>query len=151
MPRITISIPADLKRQLSDARVRQALNVSRVCQAALKREVRRLLDLPLDLARMETLLERLRTQRDGHLERFQGLGAAAARDWLEHQAAYAQIQQLCLLSLDERITQLQREPPAALIDLIHEHEREDGFDPDAMRRGWAVALGLLWDVIQRNL
>ena len=49
MPRITISIPAGLKQRLDDPRVRKTINVSRVCQEALSREIHRMLDLPLDL------------------------------------------------------------------------------------------------------
>jgi hypothetical protein len=151
MPRITISIPVELKRQLTDARVRQSLNVSRVCQAALRREVRKLLELPLDLARLEELLDRLRAERDGLQDRYHGLGAAAARDWVEHLSTYAQLSQLADLPLEERIARLEREPPATLAGLIAQHEGEEGFDPGAFRRGWATALGLLWEVIRKHL
>ena len=151
MPRITISIPDDLKRQLSDSRVRQALNVSRVCQAALRREVRRLLDLPLDLARLEQLLARLGTERNQLRDRSFALGSAAARDWVEAQASYEQLAQLGPLPLERRLAGLRAEPPVRLRQLLQQHQAEEGFDQASFEQGWAVALGLLWDVIERNL
>ncbi len=151
MPRITISIPDDLKRQLSDVRVRKALNVSRVCQEALRREVRKMLDLPLELERMEALLERLKSDLQNHEERWFSLGSSHAKDWVEHEASLDSLRELGDLPADKRLVRLRHQPPARLAALIEELEVEPGFDLESLLRGWAATLGLMWAVIKPNL
>lgn len=151
MPRITISIPADLKSQLADIRVRKVLNISRACQAALRREVHRLLDLPVDIERMEALLARFREERERLEDNWFTRGSTAARDWVEHEASLAHLRQLGEVSMDRRLALLRKEPPPRLAVLIQEHERLQDFDPDSFLQGWASMLGLMWGVIKRNL
>ncbi len=151
MPRITISIPVDLKSHLADPRIRNALNISRVCQDALRREVRRLLDLPADIERMEALLARLREERERLDDKWFTLGSTAARDWVEHEASLARLRQLGDAPMDRRLALLRRDPPGRLAVLIQEHERLQDFDPDSFLQGWASMLGLMWGVIKRNL
>lgn len=151
MPRITISIPDDLKQQLAQARVKRSLNVSRVCQQALRREVRRLLELPTDLRRMEQLLGRLRAERRRDEERWFAAGSAAARDWVEHEAGLQQLEQLGELTLEQRLLRLSAEPPALLEAALEAGREEPDYDRTAVLEGWAATIGLMWTVIKRNL
>lgn len=151
MPRITISIPNDLKRRLTDARVKRALNVSRVCQEALRREVRRLLDLPLDLERMETLIDRLRAEHRQRKDRWFELGSRVAREWIEDQAELDELARLGESSMERRIDRLRHHPPAPLAAAIADGETEPDFHLGSLLRGFAATLGLMWDVIEKNL
>ncbi len=151
MPRITISIPDDLKRQLSDVRVRKALNVSRVCQEALRREVRRMLNLPLELERMEALLARLRLDFQDREEHWFSTGSANAKDWIEHEASLERLRDLGDLPADKRLERLRHQPPARLAELISQLEDAPDFDLESLLKGWAATLGLMWAVIKQNL
>jgi len=151
MPRITISIPNDLKHRLADARVKRALNVSRVCQEALRREVRRLLDLPLDLERMQALIDRLRSEHREQGDQWFELGSREARDWIEHGADLEELARLGGLSMEQRITRLRHQPPPVLADAIERNESAPGFQLESLLRGFAATLGLMWDVIEKNL
>jgi hypothetical protein len=151
MPRITISIPAVLKQRLDDPRVRKSINVSRVCQEALHREIHRMLDLPLDLRRMEGILSRLLKEREKARDRWFSRGASAAREWVEHEAPYALLRQLGEASLGERIRMLRQSPPPALSKRQQRLQKEKDFSPRSYLEGCAKAIGLLWEVIDRNL
>jgi hypothetical protein len=76
MPRITISIPTSLKQSLQDPRVRKSINISRICQEALSRAIRRMLDLPLELTRFEGVLSRLKEEREAAGDRWFKEGCA---------------------------------------------------------------------------
>jgi hypothetical protein len=151
MPRITISIPAGLKKRLHDPRVRKSINVSRVCQEALDREIRRMLDLPLDVQRMEGIISRLRQEREKARDRWFTLGTQDAREWVEHEAPYALLRQLGEASPDQRLHALRHSPPPALKSRQKQLEAQADFSPKSHLEGFARALGLFWGVIGKNL
>lgn len=151
MPRITISIPNDLKKRITDPRVRKSINLSWVCQKALRREVNRLLDLPTTLARMETLIERLRHEREKSLDRWFGQGVSAGRDWVEHEAPYARLRELGQAGLRRRIESLQSVPPAALTRELERLRDQTGFHESSFIEGWAHVTGILWEAVEKSL
>jgi len=151
MPRVTISIPADLRDRLRHPSVKKALNVSRVCQEALNRQVQRLLELPVEVERMESLLARLRRDRDTVHHRWFSEGATAGRDWVEHQASHAELFKLGEAEPLERIRLLQSGPPDQLKQDLEQQRTVPGFSEQAFLEGWAHVIGLLWQVIKRNL
>lgn len=151
MPRITISIPADLKNQLAEGRVRKGLNVSRICQEALRREVRRVLHLPLDLERMDLVLSRLRQQREQLQDQWFGLGANDARAWVEERASYREVAGLGELGMQNRVSALNRRPPLALSESLQNLSSQEGFNRESYTKGWATALGLMWEAIKDKL
>jgi len=151
MPRITISIPAGLKQRLDNPRVRKSINVSRVCQEALHREIHRMLDLPLDVQRMESILSRLQQEREKARDRWFTKGASAAREWVEHEAPYALLRQLGEASPSDRIRMLRQSPPLALSKGQKRLEKEIDSSPRSYLEGFARAVGLLWEVIDKNL
>jgi hypothetical protein len=148
---VTISIPNDLKRHLADPKIRKSFNVSRVCQEALRREVSRLLNLPTQLAQMEAVLLRLRNERDQVDDEWFAIGSAAARDWVEHEAPYAQLRLLGQTSLDNRLQMLRHTPPDSLTRLIERHGQTPGFSKEGFLAGWASTVGVMWEVIRENL
>ena len=151
MSRITISIPNKLHERLRDPRVRKSINISRVCQEAIDREVRRIADLPLDLERVEGILARIRQELHQTDEQWFSWGVQAARDWIEHEAPYALLRQLGEVSQEKRRACLQTAPPGALDALLAKHRDEPGFSERSFLDGWAQMTGLLWEVIKKNL
>jgi hypothetical protein len=151
MPRITISIPHDLQHRLADPRIRKSINVSRTCQDALRREVSRLLDLPLDLERIERTLQRLRQERTQVQSRWFQAGAAAAREWVEHEAGFARLRELGSLSIQARIRALRTAPSPELASALERQRAGEGFDEASFLQGWATALGLLWEALQEKI
>ena len=151
MSRITISIPHTLHERLRDPRVRKSINISRVCQEAIHREVRRIADLPLDLERLEAILARIRQELNQTDEQWFSWGSQAARDWIEHEAPYALLRQLGEASQEKRMGRLRSTPPSALGALLAEHRAEPGFSERSFLDGWAHMTGLLWEVIKKNL
>lgn len=151
MPRITISIPTSLKQRLEDPRVRKSINVSRVCQEALARAISRMLDLPLDLKRIEGVLTRLKQERERAGDRWFKEGCATAREWVEHEAPYALLRQLGEASPGECMRILKHSPPPALKKSQKRLEKEKDFSPGSYLEGFARTVVLLWEVIDRNL
>jgi hypothetical protein len=151
MPRITISIPTDLKRRLDDPLVKKSLNISRVCQEALARIVRRILDLPIDVRRMEFLLNRLRSDREERSGRWFGEGTRIARDWAEADASYAVLERLGTAPLTRRLELLAEDPPDALEAALVRHRPDPDFHEPSFLEGWATLVGLFWEVLKRNL
>ncbi|HUT99911.1 MAG TPA: hypothetical protein VM425_00575 [Myxococcota bacterium] len=151
MPRITISIPNDLKERITDPRVRKSINLSRVCQAALSREVNRLLDLPASLARMEALLTRLREEKEESVDRWFREGISAGRDWVEHEAPYARLRELGLAGRERRVESLRGAPPDQLAAMLARLRGSTGFRESSLIEGWAHIVRILWEVVEKNL
>ena len=151
MPRITISIPASLKQSLEDPRVRKSINVSRICQEALSRAIGRMLDLPLELKRIEGVLNRLKEEREAAGDRWFKEGSAAAREWVEHEAPYALLRQLGESSPAECLRILRHAPPPVLKKSLKQLGKEQDFSPGSYLEGFARTVLLLWEVIDRNL
>ena len=151
MPRITISIPADLRDRLKHPAVKKALNISRVCQEALSRQVQRLLELPVEIQRMESLLDRLRQDRDSGHDRWFSDGAAAGRDWVEHEASHPILQKLGEADPADRVRLWLLDPPVSLLNQLKSLQVEADFSEQSFIDGWAHVIGLLWQVIKRNL
>lgn len=151
MPRITISIPLGLKEKLSDPRVRRSLNISRVCQQALERHIRRLYDLPLELERLGRFLDRMTRQQAEESRRWFHSGLREARDWLEHEASYAQVRLLGSADAARRLRLLQKNPPAPLREGLEARATVADFDRDGYLQGWIAAIGAYWQFLERNL
>jgi len=88
MPRLTVSVPQELHDRLEKWRDR--MNISRVCQEALEREVRRLEELPDDAKALTGLVERLsREKADGERQWF-SQGVSDGMTWARG-AGYADL------------------------------------------------------------
>jgi len=151
MPRVTISIPKELKERLDDPRVRKSINVSRVCQAALRREVHRVADLPPDLARMRELIDRLRKEKEKARDKWFVRGVELGRDWVEHEAPYARLGRLGRASQAERVRLLEHNPPPALQRQLRETRELSPNEAQSLLEGFAHVTGILWDVLEDKL
>ena len=110
-----------------------------------------MLDLPLDLKCFEGLLSRLKQEREQAGDRWFVQGSAAAREWVEHEAPYALLRQLGEASPSECLRILKHTPPPALEKALKRMEKEEDFSPGSYLEGFARTIGLLWEVIDRNL
>jgi hypothetical protein len=110
-----------------------------------------MLDLPLDLKRFEGALSRLKEERERAGDRWFKKGCAAAREWVEHEAPYALLRQLGEASPGERLRLLKHSPPPALKKAQKRLKEEKDFSPGSFLDGFAKTIGLLWEVIDRNL
>ena len=75
----------------------------------------------------------------------------AARDWVEHEAPYAWLRLLGQASPVERIRLLQDDPPPYLSAAIKNQGDAVGFSEPSFLQGWSHMIGLLWEVIKKNL
>jgi hypothetical protein len=110
-----------------------------------------MLDLPLNLQRIEGVLSRLKQERERAGDRWFKEGSAAAREWVEHEAPYALLRQLGEASSGECLRMLKHAPPPALSKAQGRLKKEKDFSPRSYLEGFARTVGLLWEVIERNL
>lgn len=79
MARLNITIPDELYRALG--RWRSRVNISRVCQEAIAREVAKLEELPRAATELEALVERLRREKAGADQFWFAQGVTEAIAW----------------------------------------------------------------------
>ena len=90
MPRLNISVPDDLYKRLDE--VRDSLNVSAVCQEALRREVARREPMPSDVEVTEEMIERLRSEKEDYERQSRDRGFQVGMEWARR-AKYKELQQ----------------------------------------------------------
>jgi len=90
MPRLNISVPDDLYKRLDE--VRDSLNVSAVCQEALRREISRREPMPSDVDVTEETIERLRSEKEDHERRSRDRGFQVGMEWARR-AKYNELHQ----------------------------------------------------------
>lgn len=100
---------------------------------------------------MEGIIFRLQKEREQARDRWFAEGSRAAREWVEHEAPYALLRQLGEASSDQRLRTLSRSPPPALKKRQEQLEEQVDFSPGSYLEGFAAAVGLLWEVIGRNM
>ena len=142
MARLNITIPDELYVALEPWR--DHINISRVCQEALAREVAKLNDLPRQAAELADLVERMQ-QEKATAEKFafgQGLtdsitwarGATYAelRRWGEHGEAHG----------------AGAGKNGALEAAIQRHQDDVSFDERAYREGWVMGTKEVWQRVR---
>jgi hypothetical protein len=143
MARLTISIPQELHDRLDGWRDR--LNISRVCQEALEREVRRLEEVPTDAMALGALVERLsREKADGERQWF-AQGVSDGMTWARG-AAYADLR-----DLSESGSPSSAGGADDIERAMAAHAGVAGFDPDSYRAGWAFAAAEVWSRVKTKL
>jgi len=100
---------------------------------------------------MESVLHRLREEREQSQDQWFSAGMNAARDWVEHEAPYAGLRLLGQASPVERIRLLQDDPPPYLSASLKSQSNAAGFSETSFLQGWSHMIGLLWEVIKKNL
>jgi hypothetical protein len=136
---------------LSDPRIRKSINISRVCQDALRREVHKVADLPTELFRLDQIIARLREEKSKAGEQWFIAGTRLARDWVEHEAPYALLRQLGETHQEQRLRLLRQAMPEGLKQALARHREEPGFNENNFLEGWAHMLGLLWEAMKKSI
>lgn len=142
MARLTVSVPQDLHARLENWRDR--LNISRVCQEALERELRRLEELPEDAKALTGLVERLaREKADGERHWF-SQGVSDGMNWTRR-AAYA--------DLRAAVETTEPTPPVdiAIRNGMSSYTDVAGFDEESYVGGWRFAASEVWRRVKTKI
>jgi hypothetical protein len=143
MARLTVSIPQDLHDRLD--RWRDNINISRICQEALERELLRLEELPQDAMALGDMVRRLSEEKaDGDRHWF-SQGVADGMTWARG-AAYVDLKAAATSSLDASLG-----AKAALRKGANAHRSRPGFDSDAYGTGWRFAAAEIWRRVETKL
>lgn len=142
MARLNITIPDDLYAALEPWR--DQINISKVCQDALAREVAKLNDLPRQAAELTALVERMQ-QEKASAEKFafaQGLTDSVA--WARG-ASYTELKRWGELDAADH-------PRAgdngALETDLQRHRNDPAFDEQAYRQGWVMGAREVWQRVR---
>ena len=143
MARLNITIPDELYAALEPWRDR--LNVSKVCQEALAREVAKLNDLPRQAAELAALVERLR-QEKAHAEKFafaQGVtdGVAWARG-----ASYGELRRWG--EVGGAAGPSAGDDERALQAALGRYRDDSAFDERTYREGWRAGIEEVWQRVR---
>jgi predicted transcriptional regulator len=146
--KLTITIPDDLAERLDP--VRDKMNISKVCAAAIDREVSMLADLPVDVQELAATIARLRAEKAEAEQEDYNTGLEWGQQYAEGRASYAELMDYA--SIPGRIDPI-------TLDELPEEERE-GFaeqradwglqvvNPDRFARGWLDGLLAVWGALK---
>jgi hypothetical protein len=143
MPRLTISVPDELHRSLE--RFRDRLNISRVCQEALAREIAKLEQLPRGALELEKLVERLRDEKAATDRQWFAQGATDGIDWTRG-AAYPE-----LVAAADPAQALGKQGRDAIRAGVRRHGRTVGFDEESYVAGWRTAAAEVWARVRETV
>ncbi|RME21816.1 MAG: hypothetical protein D6806_13985 [Deltaproteobacteria bacterium] len=141
----------DLKEKLADPSIRSRLNVSRVCQQALARQIRLLAELPVDVERARNILRRLEAERQSERRTWFSAGVRDGTDWLEHEASWAEIRTLGSLAQPRRVARLRKAQPEQLRRRLEDYRARPDFDEEHYLEGWSSTIGTYWEVLRKYL
>lgn len=146
LARLNITVPDELYERIE--RWRERLNLSRICQDAIAREIDKLELVPEDVRRMQQALSRLGEQK-AKVERacfrkgvYDGLEWAREADypllkrWGEQPAAM------------EAIEEVLRGPAAAT---AARHSEADDWHPEPYGEGWIAGVQQFWERAKKRL
>jgi hypothetical protein len=143
MARLTVSVPQDLYDRLDQWRDR--LNISKVCQEALAREVRRLEEVPADARALGDLVERLSQEKaDGERHWF-NQGVSDGMTWAQG-ASYVDLR-----SAAEKGQVATPEVASAIRRALARYADQAGFDRSGYTSGWAFAASEVWRRVETKL
>jgi hypothetical protein len=141
--RLTISVPDDLRRSLD--RFRDRLNVSKICQDALMKEIAKLEELPRGALELEEMVERLRSEKASADRRWFAQGVTDGISWTRG-APYPE-----LLAAADPAQPLGDEGSAAVRASVERHRGSPGFDEDNYVAGWRMAAAEVWARVKETV
>jgi post-segregation antitoxin (ccd killing protein) len=142
MARLNITIPDELYASL--APWRDHINISKVCQEALTRELAKLNDLPRQAAELSDLIDRLHLEK-ANAEKFafaQGLTDSVT--WTRG-ASYAELRRWGELG---EAGAARADDNAAFEAALQRHRDEPAFDERAYREGWMMGIKEVWQRVR---
>ncbi|MGH3111083.1 MAG: hypothetical protein ACRDQT_09220 [Gaiellaceae bacterium] len=143
MARLTISVPDELHRSLE--RFRGRLNVSRVCQEALAKEIAKLEQLPRGAIELEELVDRLREEKAASDKQWFAQGVTDGISWTRG-AAYPE-----LLVAADPARALGTEGKAAVRAALRRRRQSPGFDEVSYVAGWRTAAAEVWARVKETV
>jgi post-segregation antitoxin (ccd killing protein) len=142
MARLNITIPDELYAALEPWR--DHINISRVCQDALAREVAKLNDLPRQAAELAALVERMQREK-ASAEKFAfGQGLTDSVAWARG-ASYAELRRWGEL---DGSSAPRAGANGALEAALQRHSHDPTFDESAYREGWLMGAGEVWQRVR---
>ena len=142
MARLNITIPDDLYAALEPWR--DQINISKVCQDALAREIAKLNDLPRQAAELTALVERMQ-QEKASAEKFafaQGLTDSVA--WARG-ASYTELKRW---GEHDATDHPRAGDNGALETDLQRHRNDPAFDEQAYRQGWVMGAREVWQRVR---
>lgn len=143
MARLTISVPDDLRRSLE--RLRDRINVSKICQEALAKEIAKLEQLPRRALELEEMVERLRDEKAAADKQWFAQGVTDGISWTRG-ASYPE-----LLAAAEPSQPLGKEGKAAVRAGLKRHRGTPGFDEESYVAGWRIAAAEVWARVKETV
>ena len=146
MARLNITVPDELYERLE--RWRDHVNLSRVCQEALARELDKLEELPAELHRMQQALSRLgqekaKVDRAGFRK-----GVYDGLEWAR-QAEYPALKQWGEQAADGDALHTVLRGPAAKSATVH--TGDPAWEPLPYAEGWIAGVRQFWDRAKKHL
>ena len=156
--KLTITIPDELAERLEPWRDR--MNISKVCAAAIHREVATLEKLPQEVQLITNLIKRLRREKAEHYQEGYPVGYERGIEYAIRYARYPEF-----LHFMEVEAELQRLPPDAhpdfelpvealeqlAIDRQKSADQAKVIDPLAYKQGWLAGVMTVWRLIESKL
>lgn len=162
--RINISVPDDLHSELD--KWREQVNVSRICQEALRKELHhlQLQEAPVELGAER--IEMLRAEKAESEAFWRGLGAEHGREWATTQAHYVDLKYFGTFREgrppSERHGPVEFELPEEVTGhpgLHYRHRLQDdptvdlwaervGLDEEAYKKGWLDGVEAVWKQVK---
>jgi hypothetical protein len=143
MARLTISVPDELHRSLE--RFRDRLNISKICQDALAKEIAKLEQLPRGAFELEEMVERLRDEKSAADRQWFAQGVTDGITWTRG-APYPE-----MLAAADAAQPLGKEGKAAVGASIQRHRGTAGFDEDSYVAGWRTAAAEVWARVKESV
>ena len=146
MPRLNITIPDELYAALEPWRHR--LNVSKICQEALTREIAKLNDLPRQAEELADLVERLQ-QEKALADRFAfAQGVSDGVTW-SRGASYGELRRWG--ECGEAAAPGTGDGEQALQTALQRYRDDPAFDERTYREGWCAGIQEVWQRVRDNV
>jgi hypothetical protein len=146
MARLNITVPDELYERLE--RWRDHVNLSRVCQEALARELDKLEELPAELHRMQQALSRLGQEKAKVDRACFRKGVYDGLEWAR-QAEYPALKQWGEQAADGDALHTVLRGPAAKSATVH--TGDPAWEPLPYAEGWIAGVRQFWDRAKKHL
>jgi post-segregation antitoxin (ccd killing protein) len=143
MARLNITVPDGLYEALEKWRDR--LNISKICQDAIAREIAKLEDLPQQAAELEALVERLREEKARGEKADFAQGVSDGIAW----ARGAPYEELRLWGQRDGLERAARDGgPGAFRAALHRYRSTRPVDDKAHTEGWMAGVREVWQRVR---
>ena len=146
MARLNITVPDEMYERLE--RWRDHVNLSRVCQEAIARELDKLEELPAELQRMKQALSRLGQEKSKVEKTCFRKGVYDALEWAR-EAEYPQLKRWGEQAAGGDALNAVLRGPAAQVAAAH--ATDPAWEPLPYAEGWIAGVRQFWDRAKKHL